>query len=77
MILFRSQIVGSFAVETLISSSVWWVIRESSTWLSMLTLKTSKLVCLESLVVGSGALESVSAKRSDVPFLYVTFMLYR
>ena len=30
-------------------------------------------------MVGSGALESVSARRSDVPFLYVTFdvvMLY-
>ena len=69
MILFRVHIVGSFAVDVLMSASVWELIRGFSGWLSMSVLKTSKLVCLESLVVGSGALESVSAKRSDVPFL--------
>ena len=69
MILFKVHMIGSFAVEALMSASVWELIRGFSGWLSMSVLKTSKLVCLESLAVGSGALESVSAKRSDVPFL--------
>lgn len=69
MILFRVHIVRSFAVDALMSASVWELIRGFSIWLSMSVLKTWKLVCLESLVVGSEALESASTKRSDKPFL--------
>ena len=72
---FRLQSVGSLVVAALISFNVSEVTRGFVMLLSMSILKTSKLVCLESLTVERGALERVSASMSDVPFLYATLML--
>ena len=66
MILLRVHIVKSFAVGCL---DVCKCLEADSGIFKVSVLKTLKLVCLEPLVVGRGALESVSAKRSDVPFL--------
>ena len=80
--LFRLQSVGSLVVAALISFNVSEVTRgfvmlpdSARGFVIMSILKISKLVCLESLTFGRGALERVSASMSDVPFLYVTLML--